>query len=163
MTKRKELEAALANAEAALAEAAINAAKVGANRAEANANLDKTRAYCYRVRAALDELDRSAATAGANEQIDIPVKQSKEVSRQRAIATPPSLQPSRHVDRGDNKRSQDESRRRKPVQRLDQSDVLKRSPLTRQAVGLLALVLAYLLYFHIDVQLQIMSLRSVFP
>ena len=37
------------------------------------------------------------------------------------------------------------------------------SPLVRQSIGLLALVLAYLAYFHIDVQLQIVMLPSTFP
>lgn len=35
--------------------------------------------------------------------------------------------------------------------------------IARHTVGLSALVLAYLTYFHVDVQLQIVSIRSIFP
>jgi multidrug resistance efflux pump len=60
VTKREQLEAALAKAEAALANAVINAAKVHGARAEANANLDKARAHCRRLCAALVALKRPA-------------------------------------------------------------------------------------------------------
>jgi hypothetical protein len=40
---------------------------------------------------------------------------------------------------------------------------LRQSPLFRQALDLLALVVAFLIYFHADVQLQIVCLPSLFP
>lgn len=141
MTKRKELEAALAKAEAALADAVINATKVDADRVEANANLDKTRAYCRQVRAALVELNRSESRARSGEWIDTLIKQFGEVSKRGATASSPSRQASEHVVRGENKRSKDESRQRKPIHWLNigfsaqepsRRDALARSPLLRQ-------------------------------
>jgi hypothetical protein len=173
VTKREELEAALAKAEAALVVAVISSATVDGDRVEANANLDKARAYCRQVRGALVELNHTESMACSGEHIDARTKLLEEVSKQGATATasPPSRQLSEHVVRGENKRSHDESRQRKPIHRLDigfsarepgPGDTLARPPLVRQTIGLSALILAYLLYFHIDVQLQIMSLPSIF-
>ena len=171
MTKREELEAALAKVEVDLTDAVINAAKVDAHRLEANAHLDKARAYCRQVRAALVKLNRSESIDWSGEWIDTLIKQLGEVSKRRATASPPSRQLSEHAVRGENKRSQDESRRRKSIHRFNigfsaqepsSRDALARPPLLRQTIGLLALILAYLLYFHVDVQLQIVSLPSTF-
>ena len=171
MSKREELEAALAEAEAALADATNYAAKVGGDRAETNANLDKVRAHCRQVRTALVNLKLSESTDWSGEWIDTLIKQLEEVSVRGASAGPSSRQLDTHVVRGDNKRPHDESRRRKPIHRFgfgfskkepSPGDALERPSLPRQAIGLLALILAYLLYFHIDVQLQILSLPSIF-
>jgi hypothetical protein len=127
VTKREELEAALAKAEAALAKAVINAGKVDSDRAEANAKLDNARAHCRRAHMALIELDDSELIAWSRKWINTPIKQSGENSKRSASASPPS-----------------------------------RPSLLRQTVGLFALILTYLLYFHVDVQLQIVSLPSIF-
>jgi hypothetical protein len=172
VTKREELEAALAKAEAALANAAINAAKVDGDPAEANANLDKARAYCRRIHAALVKLNLSESIDWSGEWIDTLIKQLEEVSNRGATASPSSRQSSEHAVGDENKRSQDESRRRKPIHRFNigfsaqersPRDALARSTLIRQTIELLALILTYLLYFHIDVQLQILRLPSIFP
>ncbi|MBK5106428.1 MAG: hypothetical protein JJE42_19465 [Burkholderiales bacterium] len=55
--------------------------------------------------------------------------------------------------------SQGESRRGRPMQRF--SDALAVSPIAREAIGLSALVVAYLQYYYLDVQFKIMSLPSV--
>lgn len=171
MTKREELEAALAKAEAALADAVISASTVDADRAEANANLEKARAYCRRVRAALIELNRSKPTARSGEEIDILIRQLLEVSKLMAGARSPSRQLSEHPVRGKNNRSQDESRRQEPVHgfnigflahELSPRDALARQSLIRQTIGLSALTLAFLQYYYFDVQLQILSLPSNF-
>jgi hypothetical protein len=171
VAKRKELEAALAKAEAALANAVINTAKLDANRTEANANIDKIRAYCRRARAELIELKHSESTAGSGEEVDILIRQLLEVSKRGSTASPPSRQLSEHAVRGRNKRSQDESSRRKPIHRLNigfsaqkpsHGNAPARPSLPRQAIGLLALILAYLQYFFLDVQLQILRLPSNF-
>jgi len=60
VTKREELAAALVEAEVALANAAYIAAMVEGNRDDANAKLDKARALCRQLRAALFKLDSSA-------------------------------------------------------------------------------------------------------
>lgn len=169
MTKREELEAALAKAEAALVDAVINTAKLDGDRAEANANIDKARAYCRRARAALIELKHSDSMAGSGEGVDILISQLGEVSKRGATASPPSRQLSEHAVRGKNKRSQDESRQ--PIHRFNivfsaqepsPGDALARPSLARQAIGFVALILAYLQYYYFDVQLQILSLPSNF-
>jgi hypothetical protein len=179
VTKREELEAALVQADAALAKAAValvntvtDASKIDANRAEASANLDKARANCVRVRAALREFNHSNPIVTSHERGYIQVGESEDVPKPSVIASPPSIQSRDHALRGERKRSQDESRKRKPVHRFKISfsgqepspeDALARSTLIRQTIDLLALILTYLLYFHADVQLQILMLPSIFP
>lgn len=172
MTKRKELKAALAKAEAALANAVAGAAGFEGARAAANANIEKLRAYCRRARAALIEMKLLDSTARSNEEFDIHIRQLLESSRQIPDASPPSRQSSRkHPVRANRNRSQDESGRREPVRRfnagflvleLPPGGALARGSLIRQAIGLSALMVAYLEYFYIDVQLQIASLASIF-
>ena len=170
VTKREELEAALAKAEAALANAVVNAAKVDGDRAEANTKLDKARAYCRRVRTALIELDGSQFLARPRKRINTPIKQSGEDSRRSATANPPSRPLSGHPVRGENKRSQNESRPRKAIHRFNigfsaqetkPGNARATPSLLRQTIGFLALILTYLLYFHVDVQLQILRLPSL--
>lgn len=172
VTKLEELRAALAKAETALANAAIIAATVDGDRAEANTNVDKARAYCRRVRAALLEVNHLEPTARLGEEIDILIRQLLEVSKRMADASPPSRQLSEHPVRAKNNRSQDESGRREPVHRsnigflaqeLSPRDALARRSLVRQAIGLFTLTLAYLQYHYFEVQLQILSLPSIFP
>jgi hypothetical protein len=172
VTKLEELEAALAKAEAALGNAVINASTVDADRAEANANLEKARADCRRVRAALIELNRSKPTARSGEELDILIRQLLEVSKLVAGASPTSRPLSEHPVRRKNNRSQDESRRQEPVhgfnigflaQEPSPRDALAIQSLIRQTIALSALTLAFLQYYYLDVQLQILSLPSNFP
>lgn len=172
MPKREELEAALVKAEAALANAVINAAKVDGDRVEANANLEKARAYCRRLRAALIEVNRLIPATRFSEEFNIEIRQLLEVSKRMAGASPPSRQLSKHPVRAKNNRSQDKSGRREPVHRfnigfsaqgLSPRDGLARGALIRQAIGLFALILAYLQFYYFEVQLQILRLPSIFP
>lgn len=158
---REYLEVALAKAEAALVNTVTDAAKIDTNRAEANAKVDKARARCRHLRAALVDPDHSEFIRRSRERVDTLVKQSDEPSKREATASSPSQKLTEHAVRGGNKRSQDESRRRKLIHRFN--NVLATSPLVRETIGLLALVLAYLQYNYFDVQLQIMSLPSIFP
>ena len=171
MTKLEELRAALVKAEAALADAVINAAKVGGNQAAADANVDKARAYCRQIHAALAELKRPELIAWSRERIDAQIKQLEKISKREPTASPSSRQLSEHAVRGKDRRSQDKPRQRKPIHRfnigllaqeLSPRGALARRALIRQAIGLLALILAYLEYFYMDVQLQIASLPSIF-
>lgn len=174
MTKREQLEAALAEAEAALAGAAIDLATIGVDRVEANANLEKTRGHCRNIRAALVKLSRSELVASSDERIDARIKQSGEASNREAGARPPSRQVSKHALRRESKSSPADSGQTKPSVRFNpvrfniglsarqsgRSDVPTGPPLLRQAIDLLILALAYLQYYYIDVQLQIANLPS---
>jgi hypothetical protein len=164
---RERLEAALANAEAALLNSVSDASKIDANRAEAAAKADRERADCRQLRAALAALNRSEFGAGPREWIDIPVRELRHVSKPIATASPPSIQSAEQTVRGEKQISHADSTERKPTQRTyiaiaapvrGPKDVRANPSLVRHAIGLLALVLAYLAYFHADVQLQIVSL-----
>jgi len=153
-------------AEAFLADAVFNVARGDGNQAEANANLERARAYCRQARAALVNLDRS-------ESMDTPGRHSGKTAKGVVAASPPSTQSSEHTVRGQGRASRNEARNRKPVRRLKvggsahkprSGNAFIRSLLVRQAIGLLALILAYLFYFQMDVQLQILSMPSIdFP
>lgn len=175
MTKREELEAALAHAEAAreILEAALaeaqaalvntvtDVSKADADWAEASAKVEKARVRCRQLRAALRDPALAELITRSRERIDTLTKQTGELPKREATASPPFIQPREHAVHGENKRSQDESRRRKLIDRF--SNALATSPHVRETIGLLALVLAYLQYYYFDVQLQIMGLPSIFP
>lgn len=156
---REYLEAALAKAEAALVNTVTDAAKIDANRDEASTKVDKARARCRELRAALVERGHSKVTTRSRERIVTVIKQSDELSKREATASPPSRQLSEPAVRGENKRSQDRSRRRRPFHRFH--NALATLPHVREIIGLLALVLAYLQYYFLDVQVQIMRLPSI--
>ena len=168
---REVLEVAFAEAKAALLNTVTDASKIDANQAEASAKVDKARARCRELRAALVKLDHSTIITRSRERKDTVSKQSEELSTQKVTAPLLSVQSRDQALRGENRRSQDESRKGKLVDRfkinfLGQEpyprDALERIALIRRTIELLGLVLAYLLYFHADVQLQIVSLPSVF-
>jgi hypothetical protein len=166
---QKYLEAALVKAESALVNTATDVATIGASRDEASAKVERARARCRQLRSALVNSNHSEFITRSRERVDTRVKQSEELSKREVTANPPSIQSRDHTLRVENKRSQGESRRRKPIrlikiglpgQERSPKDAHARSTLIRQAIGFLALILAYLLYFHIDVQLQILRLLS---
>lgn len=168
---REQLEAALVKAEAALVNTVTDASKIDANRAEASAKVEKARARCRQLHAALVEPGQSEIITRSRKRVGTPVRQSVEDSKPSAATSSPSIPSSEHAVRGGNKTSQDEPRQQEPIHRTDisastqepsRSDVRARPYLLRQTIGFLALVLAYLAYFHVDVQLQIVSLPSIF-
>jgi hypothetical protein len=169
---REQLEAALVKAEAALINTVTDASKIDANRADANAKVDQARARCRQLRAALIEPGHSEFATRSRKRMDTPVRQSEELSKRKATGSLPSIQPSEQAVLGTSNRSQDEPRQRKPSHRSDVSasaqepgpkDARARPDLLRQTIGFLALTLAYLAYFHVDVQLKIVNLPSIFP
>jgi len=171
MTKQEELETALAKAEAALANAVINTSTVDAAQAEANTNLEKARAHCRQVRAALNAFKRLGPTARLGDEFDIHIRQLLDVSKRLAEASHPSRQLSEHPVRANNG-LQEDSARQEPVhpfnigsspRKLSPTDALTRRPLIPQTIALFALTLAYLQYYYFEVQLQILSLPSIFP
>jgi chromosome segregation ATPase len=156
---RERLEAALAQAKAALVNTVTNASMIDANRDEASAKVEKARARCRQLRAALADPSHQEFITRSRERIGTLIKQSHERSEGGAATSPPSIQPREPAVRGEDKGSQDESRRRRLIHRFN--NTLARSPHVRETIGLLALVLAYLQYYYFDVQLQILSLPSI--
>src|SRR3972149_5185669 len=155
---REYLEAALAEAKAALLNTVTDASKIDANRDEVNAKVDKARARCRQLRAALVELDHAGEfETRSRERMGTLIRQSEELSKQELTASPPSIRSRDHAVRGENRGSQDESGKEPSPK-----DALARSTLIRQTIEFFFLVFAYLLYFHIDVQLQIVTLPSAF-
>lgn len=155
VSRREELESALAKAEAALAQAVIDSARADADPVEANANLDNTRAYCRQVRAALAELNRSESTAWPGAWIDALIRQFEELSKRGVTASPPSRSSDERAVLSDNKGSRDASRQRIAVRRFNMGfsaqdrgpgDAPARRPLLWQIIGLLAVLLACLVY-----------------
>jgi len=138
MGEREELEAAFAEAEAALAKAVNDRDKADVDAVEANAHLEKARAHCRHARAALAESNRERSTRSSEPRVADAEKPSRErPGSQKAIQGLTGGFPARGPDA--------------PGWRL----------LARQSLMLLALVLAYLQYYFLDVQLQVTRLPSI--
>jgi hypothetical protein len=168
---RERLEAALTKAEAALVNTVADAAKIDTNRADAAVRVEMARARYRQLHAALVEPGHSEHITRSRKRMDTLIKQSEELPKREAAKSMPSIQSSDYALHGESKGSQDESKQRKPIHQTDVSSSVQipgisgvRAPqyLLRQTVGLLALVLAYLAYFHVDAQLQIASLPWIF-
>jgi hypothetical protein len=167
-----ELEAVLLKAEAALVNTVTDAAKIDADRAEVNTKVEDARALCRRLRAALIEVSRARPAAEVRETIKISDGQKREGTKPAIIApSPREVQLTDHKNRaGAKERITGSIRflRRKTLGSVDirylvPVDDFVRSRLLRQAIELAALILAYLLYFQADVQLEIMVLPSIVP
>jgi hypothetical protein len=158
---RDRLEAALAKAEAALVNTVTDAASIDANRTEASAKVDKARARCRQLRAALVNPDHSEFITRSRERISNLATQSGEPPRREPAASPPSMPSRESAVRTEDRGSQGQARRPQSVRRIVHA--LATAPCVRESIGLFALVLAYLQYNYFDVQLQIMSLASIFP
>lgn len=139
MTVDEELETALAKSEAALADAVLHLASNGVDRIEADAKLERARAQCRQMRAALVKMrgSRYPDSAGFDHSGDSETKQSSVSSLPEGAANPLLAKES------------------------DTGNARAQPPLVRHAIDLLCLTLAYLQYFYIDVNLQIVSLPSV--
>jgi membrane protein involved in colicin uptake len=173
VTKRRELEAALAQAEAARehlegalaeAEAALintvtDAARIDADRAEASVKVEKARARCRQLRAAIAEPGHADFIARSRDKIGTTITQpGAPPDRGSAVDTPPE-QSGGHPLRRQGGRSLEGPRLQNKIHRV--KTVFATSPHVRETIGLLSLVSAYLQYFYFDVQLQIMNLPSV--
>jgi hypothetical protein len=153
---REELEAKLADAKAVLVTTVTDASKIDANRAEVEAKVKKARARCRQLQAALLDISRLGFIAQSRERLGALVEQSDDLSTSELITRPASVQPRRQATP-----RKDEGSVVKPSRLKRFGDALAASPQVREAIGLLALTLAYLQYYYLDVQLQIMSLPSV--
>lgn len=136
---RDSLEAALAESMSALAKAVADAGRTDADRGEAGARVEKARIRCRQLRAALVHPGDSEPIARNGAWIDAPMgrsdRQSVHVPIARAIESRSGI---------------------RPLERAR-----KAAPLLRQAIDLLALTLAFLQYYFLDVQLEILLLPSI--
>ncbi|MBE0626079.1 MAG: hypothetical protein IH606_14835 [Burkholderiales bacterium] len=190
--------AGLAVAETVLAPAFMHTADSSAGSTESSLSLERVRAYCSKLRAAVVELDSVNSVANVETARDYCSDLRAAFLEMGLIATLPfhcdepicaMLRSPRtacwidcledlvllHSASGTSAsdwrllpapadpvsaRRYDRAYR---AQRAEAQGALPGPSLARQAVGLLALILAYLAYYHIDVQLQILHLPSLFP
>ena len=169
---RERHEAALAKAEAALFNSVTDASKIDANRAEAAAKVESARARCRQLYAALAEPGQSEFITRSRKRTCAPVKPYGAIPKPSAATSPPSIPSSEHAVDAESKTLQDDSRQRASIHRSDAVSSTQepncrraraRPYLLRQTIGFLALISAYLAYFHVDVQLQIVNLPSILP
>jgi hypothetical protein len=156
---RDRLEAALAKAKTALVNTVTDASKIDADQADASAKVEKARARCRQLRAALADPSQAEFITRSRERIGALARRPDEPAKREVSASPPAQALVEPPVRGGNGKAQDPSRRQKLIHRFDH--VLAALPHARETIGLLALVIAYLQYYYFDVHLQIMSLPSV--
>jgi hypothetical protein len=156
---REELEAFLEEAKAALVTTVTDASKIDANRADAEAKVEKARARCRQLRSALADPGQLEFITRSRERLDALIWQSGEPPRDASAANPLSKQARPRAPRGESEGSR-LGRAWKKQANLSRT-ALAISPHMRGTVGLLALVLAYLQYYFLDVQFQILVLPSV--
>jgi len=152
MGKREELDTALvealadlAQAEAELARTVVHHTKVAPPPAEGDAELEHARAACRQARARLLQLERAMPAPSSDEQIEKPSRQADKLP----------TKPSRHWI------ANTKLRRAFPGAPALARAVPDWRSIARQAVMLLALVLAYLQYYFLDVQLEVSRLPSI--
>ncbi|HMH18992.1 MAG TPA: hypothetical protein VK572_12690 [Burkholderiales bacterium] len=142
MSTREELEAALAEAEAELARAVAGRAAAAVDVAEAK--LERARAHCRHARTALAEMNRAepaARSVGRTEKSNRSAEQpSKEYTgpRRSVLGFLSAFSA-----------------------RLPAKNAPSRQLIARQGLMLLALVLAYLQYYFLDVNLKVSLLPSI--
>lgn len=147
---RERLESALKAAEAALFTTVTDAARIDADRDEASARVEKARARCRQLRAALSDPSLSRAITRSRDRVEPPVARPEKPAPVPPVATSlPSPAPAPAASRP-------APQRPGLLRRIGR--LVAGSPLLRQTIGLAALVIAYLQYYCCDVQLQIASL-----
>lgn len=154
---REILEAALAEAKAALVNTVTDASTIDANREEASVKVEKARARCRQLRAALADPGRSELITRSRERIDALVGQSDESPK---LAASQQQRPSSERPVGsESGRSGYAARLGRRIRQINGTLAASRS--ARESIGLSALVLAYLQFYYFDVNLQIVTLPSV--
>ena len=150
----------------------LRAALVELGRSASTHNLDKSRSCCRELRAVILELIPSASLPFRCLDVSCALSSSPRTPcwfrlLECLIAAPSRARtPSECVDEVPTSPIDQTVYRLNSgfsAQELRPGDLPARPPLLRQAIDLLALILAYLLYFHIDVELQILRLTSLFP
>jgi len=167
VAKLEELQSALAEAKDALTDAVIRAADEG--RGDPNPELEKLRAHCRQIRAAIVKLERLELASQSTDDAIAPGRQSDDASKEGIGSNRPSRQEGPTARRGTRPQGQAQATqaRRKSRFRIGSSApecgheaALAKQALLRQTISLLFLVLSYLQYYLIDVNVQIASLPS---
>ena len=168
--EREDLEAALAQAEAAqqILEAQLVMAEqmlvttvndigsIDANREMASAKLEMARIRCRHLRAALRDPIRTQTIARSRERVEGLVNGSDARPNKVAACPAPQGETVERIMRTDGLKS---SWQPKAVQQFRK--ILGSAPPLREVIGLSALVLSYLQYYFMDVELQITLLPSI--
>jgi len=150
----------------------LRAALVELGRTESIVKLENARSCCRALRAVILELKPSASLPFRCLDTTCAISSSPRTTcwlpvLEGAIAAPSRLGTSSECVVGEPPPSTEPAIRRFnasfPAQVLGPRDLPGRPSLLRQTLDLLALILTYLLYFNIDVQVQILELPSVFP
>jgi hypothetical protein len=137
---------------------------------KAQARLDAATAKRNQIVAALDELTALGFSAKPSKSSGTWVGRLGEAFRPATTPTTYATNLAEHDAHSGSRKSQGESVKRRPIhgsrtsfstQNPNLEHELAGAPLLRQAIGLLCLTLAYLQYYYLDIQLQIMSLPSV--
>lgn len=150
----------------------LHAALIDLRRTKSAADLDKAQDHCRKVRAALLDVDRSAVIPFRCMDPSCSLLSAPRTAcwlsvLERALAPPSG---SSACDEGaidapaaafPGDRAGRDSSAAAPL--AGEPGAAAKILLVRQSVGFLALVAAYLLYFHIDVQLQILQLPALYP
>ena len=154
------LEADLARAMAELNDAVSDASKVGADRAEASARVEIARDSCRHLNAELTEFRRSDYVDRARLELVKWIRESHERLKRNAVANPPAQRPRAPEDRGAASPTSDADRgRRKTFVRF--TNARSAVPNVRGLIGLLGLTLAYLQFYFLDVQVQVLRLPTL--
>lgn len=163
-------ESDLRSAEAGLAGAILDQCGPGADRVGTNAAVDRARAYCRQSYTALTRLKLQETGYASGERARMPIEEPAE----QALRAPAGPTPSRRsgempavgAPRPPRKQSRLERSYHQLIRGSQAEEPRARAapdwrPLTRRSFMLLALVLAYLQYYFLDVNLQIARLPSV--
>lgn len=156
---REYLEARYAEAKAALVTTVTDASKIDTNRADAEAKVEKARARCRELRAVLADPRQLEFITRSRERLVTPAGQPGYLPKGESSAKPVSVPPRQQAPSSKNAEAAVEPSPRKRSKRFGKAYVAP--PRIREAIGLLALTLAYLHYYYLDVQLQILELPSV--
>jgi hypothetical protein len=172
--KREELEAALAEAEAAeehleaelakaqsaLVNTVTDASRIDANREEAQVKVENARARCRQLRAVLANPGHADLITRLRERIDSSTElPGGAPPKQATVASASPDESAGRAVRAEGSESDEGNRQPRTSHRP--MDALAVSLHLRRGIGLLVLVLAYLQYYFLDVQLQIVLLPSV--
>lgn len=169
--KQEQLAVAVAMAEIALARTLTDIHEGVMEADKSAARVEAARAYCRRTRASLVAFECANPTVASTARFEPPAtgtlsRLPQAAAPAEALKTIPALVAESRADLSGRVVQKPLNRveakaHLTAIRRLDMQAAL-RSPLFRQTLGLFALVLAFLLYFHIDVQLQIVSMPSAF-
>ena len=162
MTTQEELEGVLVNAKADLAQAAADIAKAYVDSAKTEAPLPKAFSNLAKAKADLAKAEADLAKARTTCLTVHTTLGRLKLAEGKPSAYGPGPRSLAHEAKTGKAPRKANDNRRFSAQAFSSRDTLAGPPILRPTISLLALTLAYLLYFHIDVQLQILSQPSTF-